>query len=43
MNESSLKLLASMYAALIKAGRRTMEDVPAELVDAVKLGLGEEV
>lgn len=34
------KLIAKSYARLIKAGRRTIEDVPAELVDLVNELLG---
>lgn len=30
------KVLAKSYARLIKAGRRTIEDVPAELLAAVE-------
>lgn len=30
------KILAKSYARLIKAGRRTIEDVPAELLAGVK-------
>lgn len=34
------KIIAKSYARLIKAGRRTIEDVPAELVDLVNELLG---
>ena len=29
-------IIAKSYARLVKAGRRTMKEVPAELVEAVK-------
>lgn len=35
------KIIAKSYARLIKAGRRTIEDVPAELVDLVNELLGD--
>lgn len=34
------KIIAKSYARLIKAGRRTIEDVPSELVDLVNELLG---
>lgn len=40
MNDRTLKLFAATYVALIVAGRRTLEDVPANLLDYVKADLG---
>ncbi|WP_156075146.1 CD1375 family protein [Paenibacillus wulumuqiensis] len=39
MNEMTLKLLASTYTALILAGRRHIDDVPANLLAYVQTDL----
>jgi len=40
MSEKQLQVFATTYVALILAGRRTLDDVPAILLDMVKADLG---
>jgi len=40
MSEKQLQVFATTYVALILAGRRTLDDVPAVLLDMVKADLG---
>jgi len=40
MDERTLKIFAATYVTLIMTGRRTLNDVPMNLIDYVKADLG---